>query len=911
MNMLMYLIISDSSFVAIILLLFAIRFVVNVLKDLIECVGNFGSEKLRARREHKESISKDRLHSTNPEVYKDDPQFQALGKELKKFYQNKDIRNIAITGTRAAGKSSFIKTYESRNAIPFSRYMRLMPSSKLNNVDISEEEIEKYLVQQVFKYVQDRELSGKNLPVVPIKRGVPLIEGIIVAGYLASLFALYNYGKLSKVIPQQYTDKMEGYFAISCIVLILPLIWVIYRLFERIASVQSFKIKTTVGEAEIVFNGSPISDNMTNLIQALTKIRRKISYTVVIEDLENYNVGKENCRMVHTRLIELNKQLNDHLSMQGFGRFFYIPVRFLFIYRDGVYEHREEIKRFDGFIRIGGTLTISGLSHQINETLASCFNDSDRKPPSLEQGNLLLSQDYLEKLNKYISEFLLNRRWMNDVITDYGIEWKELTRKLGNRICAADETRLFSYVLYKHLFPDDQKKMNSEKSLIFSATDKKSVSDISDDTDKIDLFYYLIKECPEQYRLSPLCMRYVNFDPSLLEYYLELSKVALGETKYGDALKYITRTIICDPENAAFYNMRAEIYDKQHKHGEAQKDRDIAQKYIRNSIVENVNVNSDKTVEIDIKASEDEDIYYIQRGARLQMVRHLLDEFFREFITGNVLDQKQLEKTLNDYQLQYRKRIAGAICIYIVSVPLEKETGKSEKYDTEDVSVTILVDNLSNKTVRVHYHYFRDYVDVFFDPIHADRVLLKDFTLLRSAGIEWTDEGIGKSVSTKVFNLNNREIENLWNYKPVIDREGGDLKPFLEKLIVGMSFDIAIEAANTAGLYVSDVDTCVKCVSCASDIRGYQDGSCVYLYLDRNRQLLRDIRYYDYVALYETGKYLRTASEELSEKNSGLYEISKGYYITNDYRTQYFMNLDQSLQMLERNREKLIQKIRY
>ena len=60
-------------------------------------------------------------------------------------------------------------------------------------------------------------------------------------------------------------------------------------------------------------------------------------------------------------------------------------------------------------------------------------------------------------------------------------------------------------------------------------------------------------------------MRYVNFDPSLLEYYLELSKGALGEAKYGDALKYITRTIICDPENAAFYNMRAEIYEKQHK----------------------------------------------------------------------------------------------------------------------------------------------------------------------------------------------------------------------------------------------------------------------------------------------------------------------------------------------------------
>lgn len=880
-----------------------ILFNISIIRSAIEYVLDKLSGQVIEQRKLREEMLRDKSTSTNPQVYTDDSQFRQLGRELTKAYKDRRIRNIAITGPISSGKSSFVLTYESLHARPFREYLKLTTGSKNQKKMQTPEDVEIDLVRQIFTGIRSNELREVSESAVPARRRFPLIEIIVVVWSTAALIVAFNSEKLENLVPKQYADKLEGYALIFFILSLLPLVWAVYRLLDYVRT-QSLKIKIgSVGEAELSFKDNNINSRMNELIRALAKMRRRIAFTVVIEDLEEDAIGGENCRRIHANLMELNRQLNIYLESKHSPLIPYTPVRFLYVFRDGLYNAGEAHQIFDKEINLDQNLSRATLSSEINNLMQKQFGDEERRPQSLIEGKYHLDQGYLDKLVDFGQGWLLIKRNLNGLIADYAAEWRTLTRKLGCRPHTQDdETRLFSYVLYKELFPNDQRKMKGEASVIFSFRKKKDLAVISEKQNDINLLYYLTNECPEPYRLSFLCMRYVNFEPSLMEQHLEDCEKALLAGDYLTALKCINRVIVCDPENSAFYGKRAEVYAKLKKKGSAKRDRETMH-YLSKSAEEEIFPES-AGEKISVGTIE-HDMWRIQTQARLYRARQILSGFFKEMISGTVISPEALEQKISDYQLCQTNVSTGENVEYTIRVPEEEgrkkeDRKKGEVYMPVDVCVTVLINPVSKNIIRVLYHNFRDYVDVFCKDKNPAMVLIKDFTLLKPADYVRNEEGENQGTSVLSIDRSDPKLEKVWNYTPIMDRGGGVYRPFLEKLHIGMSInDIAGEVSKT-GLCSCDIESGGKCVSFASDIQSRQDGSCVYLYFDE--ELLDDVHYYDYVIYAGTDMYLRQASGNLAGRSGKLYPISEGYYVTDDRSARHFNDLQAALQELEQYR---------
>ena len=159
------------------------------IRTAIEHVFDKLSGRVEEQRKLREEMRGDKSTSTKPEVYKDDPQFRQLGRELTKAYKDRRIRNIAITGPISSGKSSFVLTYERLNAWPFCKYLKLTTGSKTQEKMQTPEDVEIDLVRQIFTGIRSNELGEVSESAVPARRRFPLIEIIIVALIAVEFFS--------------------------------------------------------------------------------------------------------------------------------------------------------------------------------------------------------------------------------------------------------------------------------------------------------------------------------------------------------------------------------------------------------------------------------------------------------------------------------------------------------------------------------------------------------------------------------------------------------------------------------------------------------------------------------------------------------------------------------------------------
>ena len=307
---------------------------------------------------------------------KDNPKFNALTPEVLEenneiytkaldfAFDNKDIKNIAITGIYGAGKSTVWNTYvketkkENIITVSLGKYEDTVEEintkseeSETKDKDTEYNKIGEHILDnenRVERQIINQILSQINAKDIPLSkygfksnksRCTILFESFAFLGIISSVFLWINRENIVKHTCFSHTCVL-----ISCVItLFLSILYIFYRYFrENIFRIS--KIKFRGAEADLGYNEkndeTVLDRDIKELVYLIKSSKSKI---IVFEDLDRYNNTS-----IYTKLRELNFLLNHYVKISGDKK----PVRFICMLKDSLFFSKNRTKFFDFILPI-------------------------------------------------------------------------------------------------------------------------------------------------------------------------------------------------------------------------------------------------------------------------------------------------------------------------------------------------------------------------------------------------------------------------------------------------------------------------------------------------------------------------------------------------------------------------------
>lgn len=388
---------------------------------------------------------------------KDNPKFNALTPEVLEenneiytkaldfAFDNKDIKNIAITGIYGAGKSTVWNTYvketkkENIITVSLGKYEDTVEEintkseeSETKDKDTEYNKIGEHILDnenRVERQIINQILSQINAKDIPLSkygfksnksRCTILFESFAFLGIISSVFLWINRENIVK-----YIGFSDTCLLISCVItLFLSILYIFYRYFrENILKIS--KIKFRGAEADLGYNEKNDETVLDRDIKELVYlIKSSNSKIIVFEDLDRYdNIA------IFTKLRELNFLLNKYSKTNDDGE----VIRFIYMIKDGVFKSKNRTKFFDYIIPIVPVVDSKNSENKILEQLQHFKNPPDKK--------------FVYKISLYIDDMRLLKNIVNEyLIYENVVAMKELE---------LDSNKLFALIVLKNIFPNE------------------------------------------------------------------------------------------------------------------------------------------------------------------------------------------------------------------------------------------------------------------------------------------------------------------------------------------------------------------------------------------------------------------------------------------------------------------------
>lgn len=491
-------------------------------------------------------------------VFKKDPFYSTYMSALERNYKTKDVFNIAIIGEKGVGKTSFVKTYEAYHTLPFCKYLYVSVGDCFATKKAEEtESVEAHLVKQIFARAHRGDIPESVFKLIPEKRKRPTLLIVAVVFLLGLWSLLLTFEQWSSILLRKRANDTK---AVLCIIAVLASVLVLLLIALKVWNryeIRSLKLGGKGVETQFDKHEKLSIDRYSDeIIYALKTMRWRISHTVVIEDMDL--LDKEECLKVFSKLKLLNKNLNSNILTM---RFFNItgiarPIRFLYVLGMDTYAEIDGSKFFQADIQIENRVVGHSVAEYINDTLKK--EAKKRNYPMDMVDNIHIDEEYLYHLSAYLSEW----RIINSIIKAFYLSWEIfLHKRQNNDLFIDDPKKLFSFTVYSRLFPSDKAKFESRQCFANHNNDRTYLDacEMYDESQK-DLLWYMIRLCPEPYRINYLCKRYGNINYAKSEQYFEEMKESIARHNYEWALECIELALCCEPNKSDYYRWRREIF---------------------------------------------------------------------------------------------------------------------------------------------------------------------------------------------------------------------------------------------------------------------------------------------------------------------------------------------------------------
>lgn len=389
------------------------------------------------------------------------------------IFENKDIRNIAITGAYSSGKSSVLESYKNKANLQFIRISLAHFCSFNEGTDriMTEAIVEGKIINQLIHHLDSDKIQQTGFK---IKREVNnrtiLVESLIILLFVISfshyhffdvwrmyilnlpplINPIYQYFNIQdfftltlgiinyilKFTINPYTKLISG---VILIVLGGRLLYLIINALKNNNFLKKIKFQTYEIEVFDKKEESYFDKYLNDVIYLFENVDSKV---IVFEDIDRFEVHG-----IFERLREINTLVNIRLEKSGED-----PLRFFYLLRDDIFQSKERTKFFDYIMPIVPVMDSS--------------NSYDELIKHFEKGEIinLFEKRFLQDISLYIDDMRLLKNIYNEFLIYYF--------KLN--ITELNPNKMLAMIVYKNLFPQDFSELQLNKGLVFALFDKKN-----------------------------------------------------------------------------------------------------------------------------------------------------------------------------------------------------------------------------------------------------------------------------------------------------------------------------------------------------------------------------------------------------------------------------------------------------
>lgn len=434
--------------------------------------ANIGQTESNCQNSEENTNSDFKLEVLSPLDKKDDPRILKYLKHIKDAVENKDVKNLALTGVYGSGKSTIIKSFKSLHPDTKVLHISLASFKEIKDSDYKDfkDQIQLNILQQIiYSQKADKlpESRINRIREINIRERKNWSKVLVFLLFLVSTYSLLKFYTF-QINPNNWSTSLSfnwGAFLYT-IVFIFSSIFIGLHLLKVFfnSKINKVNIKGEVGVADGVEHKDFLNKNIDEILYFFEKNPTNV---VVIEDLDRFNTTE-----IYRTLREINFILNTYLKniYSDDSK----KVTFLYAIKDDLFLNElDRTKFFDLIIPTIPFVNFSNAKNVLNTKLDSIFCDKDvfAKP----------SKDFINT----VSAFITDNRTLLNILNEFTV-YKEQQRLENEEL---NSEKLLALIIYKNLRPKDFSKLHTGKSNIDIAFSNKEIlvkSLIQEEKDKIE-----------------------------------------------------------------------------------------------------------------------------------------------------------------------------------------------------------------------------------------------------------------------------------------------------------------------------------------------------------------------------------------------------------------------------------------
>ncbi|MAO36064.1 MAG: hypothetical protein CMP12_09165 [Zunongwangia sp.] len=443
--------------------------------------------------------------------------------------KEKDIKNVALTGTYGSGKSSILKTFQEtrKNKFEFlnislatfkeekknddDKYAHLR-SEVINSDKLSKNDqlrlIELSILQQIFYHEESDNIPDsrfkkvKSLKPQKVKETTWLIFCVIFTVYIFfnfhSLRILMNFPE-----PKAWFGNiLQGLLAIGVLIFCFLLLQRIIEFAQKltISKLNFQNIEIQVAEK---VDKSILNNHLDEILYFFGETKYNV---VIIEDLDRFQQTE-----IFTKLREINLLINNSKAINR-------EVVFVYAVRDEMFTDDDRVKFFDFIIPVIPVINFSNSNVQLANAVKNL--------------GYQISSDLINQIAYYIDDMRLLYNIVNEFHVYYQIHTSEFLDKL------------FAIIVYKNKHPKDFVLLAKGKGLLFQILTKNKKEWLESKLKEIDqkLLAYkneiekiitIFPQTLDQLK-SIYLLEYINNFQDFSAFKIENKKIPLSEMRKDD-----------------------------------------------------------------------------------------------------------------------------------------------------------------------------------------------------------------------------------------------------------------------------------------------------------------------------------------------------------------------------------------
>ena len=343
---------------------------------------------------------------------------------LKKGVSDKDVKNIALTGSYGSGKSSILKRFLNElSKKEKDKYLEISLANfdKNSKDEEKEQSIERSILQQIFYKVSKNKVPYSKLNRTENKASGELwLYAFLFFIWVVSFF-IYKQRDVIHATLKTYDINIQTVLLLGSVIpLLITTFVIIYLILKETGKIKLNKLSFQGVNLDLEENkeGSLLNQYLDEILYFFEATDYEV---VIIEDLDRHEVTN-----IFQKLREINILLNSYEKIKSKKQ-----ITFIYAVKDSIFTGEERTKFFEMVIPVIPIVNTS--------------NAKDILIKKFEKAGLLekIGKPFLKDISYYIKDL----RQLTNIFNEYLVYHQS--------IGANNQKDLFSMIIYKNFFPQD------------------------------------------------------------------------------------------------------------------------------------------------------------------------------------------------------------------------------------------------------------------------------------------------------------------------------------------------------------------------------------------------------------------------------------------------------------------------